>query len=53
MTIYCGYDIAPAPDGKFYWVDQHQHEHHGFPTEEAAMDSIDTYRRNKRHEEQS
>lgn len=58
--LYRGYEIKPHANGGFYWTDERGFGHFaglqsatpverrtdGFATDEAAMDSIDAYRRN-------
>jgi hypothetical protein len=60
--IYRGYEITKHANGGFYWTDERGFDHFagfqmatprdqrtdGFPTEEAAMDAVDQYRRNLR-----
>lgn len=59
--LYRGYEIKPHANGGFYWTDERGFDHFdgimqiatprdahtdAFKTDEAAMDSIDAYRRN-------
>lgn len=61
--LYRGYEIKPHVNGGFYWTDERGFDHTGnpvgsalpihrrtgcYPTADAAMDSIDQYKRNMR-----
>lgn len=62
--LYRGYEIKPHRNGGFYWTDERGFDHTGndtdaatpindrtgcYPTSDAAMDAIDTYKRNMRN----
>lgn len=48
MDTYRGYDIHEDEAGFFFWADENGNVHARFQTPEAAMDDIDSYRRQLR-----